>query len=370
MEFAFHLPINGVSFGQVSMGFLREAHKRNLNPNIFPVNPQNIDLSTQAISDGFKSWIEERIGKSLETHKKSTPVFKLWHLNGSMESVSEKQLLFTFYELDQPTKSEINIAKNCSRVLVSSNYAKSVFENNGLDNVSFVPLYFDADNFNRKDKQYFADDRITFNLMGKLEKRKHHGKIIKAWAKRFGREKFANGEQKYFLQCAIFNNFLKAEDNNALIGQFLEGKSYFNINFLGYMAKNDLYNDFLNSGDIAICMSGGEGWGLPEFHSVAMGKHSVVLNAHSYKDWANESNSVLVSPNGTTEVYDGMFFHKGQPFNQGNIFDFDEDEFIDGCEKAIERVKEKKLNEEGLKLQEEFTLENTFDSIMSEIEKA
>ena len=101
-----------------------------------------------------------------------------------------------------------------------------------------------------------------------------------------------------------------------------------------------------------------------------MGKHSVVLNAHSYKDWANDNNSVLVSPNGTTEVYDGMFFHKGQPFNQGNIFDFDEDEFIDGCEKAIERVKEKKLNEEGLKLQEEFTLENTFDSIMSEIEKA
>ena len=166
MEFAFHLPINGVSFGQVSMGFLREAHKRNLNPNIFPVNPQNIDLSTQTISEDFKSWIEERIGKSLETHKKSTPVFKLWHLNGSMESVSEKQLLFTFYELDQPTKSEINIAKNCSRVLVSSNYAKSVFENNGLDNVSFVPLYFDADNFKRKDKQYFADDRITFNFTG------------------------------------------------------------------------------------------------------------------------------------------------------------------------------------------------------------
>ena len=60
-----HLPANGVSFGQVSMGFPREARKRNLNPNIFPVNPQNIDWPTQAISDGFKSWIEERIGKSL-----------------------------------------------------------------------------------------------------------------------------------------------------------------------------------------------------------------------------------------------------------------------------------------------------------------
>ena len=40
------------------------------------------------------------------------------------------------------------------------------------------------------------------------------------------------------------------------------------------MAKND-YNDFLNSGDIAICMSGGLGFTGVSFCS--MGKHSVVL---------------------------------------------------------------------------------------------
>ena len=370
MEFAFNVPINGVSFGQVSMGLLREAHRRSMEPCIFPVNPQNVDLGTQSTSPEFQEWLQKCINKSLETHKRSTPVFKLWHLNGSMESVSDKQVLFTFYELDQPTKTEVNIARNCSKVLVSSNYTKSVFENNGLSNASYVPLYFDSDNFERKEKKYFSDDRITFNLMGKLEKRKHHGKTIKAWAKRFGREKFKNGEPKYWLQCAIFNNFIKPEDNNALINQYLEGKSYFNINFLGYMAKNDLYNDYVNSGDIAIAMSGGEGWGLPEFHSVAMGKHAVVLNAHSYKDWANETNSILVNPNGNEEVYDGMFFHKGNNFNQGNIYDFDDDEFIDACEKAIKKVEENRVNEEGLKLQEEFTLKRTFDSILSEIEQA
>jgi hypothetical protein len=63
------------------------------------------------------------------------------------------------------------------------------------------------------------------------------------------------------------------------------------------MQSNETYNDYLNSGDIIIAMSGGEGWGLPEFHSLALGKHGVILNAHVYKDWANEENSCLVRKN-------------------------------------------------------------------------
>jgi hypothetical protein len=107
------------------------------------------------------------------------------------------------------------------------------------------------------------------------------------------------------------------------------------------MQKNNMYNDFLNSGNIILGMSGGEGWGLPEFQSVAIGKHAVILNAHAYKEWANENNSTLVEPNGKIEAYDGMFFHKDQPFNQGNIFDFDQNDFISACEKSIEKVKPK-----------------------------
>ncbi len=54
------------------------------------------------------------------------------------------------------------------------------------------------------------------------------------------------------------------------------------------MQKNSLYNDYLNSANIILGMSGGEGWGLPEFQSVALGKHAVILNATGYKDWATE----------------------------------------------------------------------------------
>jgi glycosyltransferase involved in cell wall biosynthesis len=220
-------------------------------------------------------------------------------------------------------------------------------------------LGFDKYNFNTTNKVYFNDDRIIFNLVGKLEKRKHHKKVIQAWLKKYGNQK------NYHLQCAIYNPFLKEEDNKALINSILEGKSYFNISFLGHMQKNNMYNDFLNSANIILGMSGGEGWGLPEFHSVALGKHSVILNAHSYKDWANEKNSILVEPNKEKiSSEDGVFFRKGTKFNQGDLFDFNEDEFIDACEKAIKRVEENDVNKEGLKLQKDFTYGKTLDKIL------
>ena len=131
------------------------------------------------------------------------------------------------------------------------------------------------------------------------------------------------------------------------------------------MPKNSIYNDFLNSADIVLGMSGAEGWGLPEFQSVGLGKHAVMLNATSYKEWANKDNSIIVEPIGKTEVYDGKFFSKGTAFNQGNIFDFNDDEFIAGCEKAIERVNSDRINHEGLKIQEQFKYSDTATKLLS-----
>jgi hypothetical protein len=359
MSLALNLPINSVSFGQVSTSFLRNLYERKLEPTIFPIG-QNIDLSSQSNADEtFFKWINSTIGKSLSIHDRNNKIFKLWHINGSLESLSKEQVLFSFYELDSPTKEEVNIVKNNSLVLFSSSQAVDLFKKEGCSNVQFVPLFFDKYNFETKDKQYFSDTRIVFNLVGKLEKRKHHEKVLKLWASRFG------NNPKYSLQCSIFNPFMDPKAQSAVINNWLEGKSYFNISFLNFMQKNNAYNDYLNSANIIIGMSGGEGWGLPEFHSVAMGKHSIILNASSYKDWANKDNSVLVEPNGKIESYDGMFFHKGQPFNQGNIHDFNPKDFLDACEKAIERVESNKINQAGLQLQKDFTVDKFTDKILS-----
>jgi hypothetical protein len=354
MEYCLEVPINPVSFGQVSTALLREVKGRGLDPCIFPINPP--DLSTQKKDEDFEKWLSKNIIKAPKEHNRNNKSIKLWHLNGGMGSNSKEQILFTFYELDSPTEAEINIAKN-NTLVTSSKYSQEIFESYDIKS-NFIPLGFDSFNFKRSEKSFFEDDRITFSLCGKFEHRKHHAKVIKSWLKKFGNNK------KYYLQCSNYNTFMSQEENQKVIHELLEGKSFFNINFVGFMTSNEVYNDFLNSSNIVIGMSGGEGWGLPEFQSVAMGKHSVILNAHAHKDWANSDNSVLVSPSGKIDSHDGRFFMKGADFNQGQIFNWNEDDFISACEEAIKKVESNPLNEKGLELQKDFSYSNTLDKIL------
>lgn len=359
-EFAVQVPINSLSLGQTSIAILREMYQRGLHPCIFPIG--QVDISAQKQDEAFNQWLSNCINKSIFNHDRKNPCLKIWHLNGSLESVSEKQVLLTFYELDSPTPAEINIARNNTKVLFTNSYTTEIFVRFGLNNIDFVPLGFDKHNFNVKEKTYFNDGRITFNVAGKLEKRKAHEKIIKSWIKRFG------NKHGVFLQCAVYNQFLKPEDNQALFNQICEGKRYFNVNFLPFMQQNELFNDFLNSGDIYIGMSRGEGFDLCAFHSLALGKHGVILDAHAYQDYITSENAVCVPPCGKIEAYDNYFFKKGLPFNQGSIFEWDENQFIVACELAIERVRKNRVNKEGLKLQEQFNFSKTTDRILEIID--
>ncbi len=356
-----NLAINPVSFGQVSTALLRELYHRDRDVIISPIANQ-VDFSAQGEDPDFQKWIEESISKFTKTHKRENRIFKLWHLGQSLESFSNEQVLFSFYELDQPTPQELNIVKNNHKVLFSCSETVDVFKKLGCENVHYVPLGFDSRHFRKTNKKYFTDGRITFSVLGKFENRKNHPKIIQAWSKRFG------DDTKYALHCAIWNPFLKPEDNAQISKSLTNGRNYFNVVFSGYMQKNSQYNDFLNSSDIVIGMSGGEGWGLPEFQSVCLGKHAVILNASAYRDWATKENSVLVSPSGKRDVYDNMFFHKGHEYNQGQIYDFNEDEFIAGCEEAIKRVEANRLNEEGEKLKDKFSYDKTLDKILEHME--
>lgn len=359
-KLAFHLPLNSTSLGQVSLSILRELYRQNKDILLFPIG--NPDLATQNQDKAFFEWIEKSVRNSLKEHSKNNPIFKLWHINGSLESYSNDQILLSFYEVDSPTQVEINIVKNNKKMLLSSNYAKTIFNNVGCSNVEFIPLAFDSDHF-KVNATPQKREGIHFGLFGKLEpQRKRHIKVLQNWVKKYG------NKQGYFLNCAIFNPFLDPNVQNQIIAQALNGQRYWNINFLPYMQSNTVYNQLLNNTDIVLAMSGGEGWGLPEFQTVALGKHCVGLNAHAYKDWMNEQNSVLVNPNGKIPCYDNMFFRQGMDYNQGNIFDWDDNEFLEALDKAEAKFKISPINKEGLKLQESFTYSKMVNSIVSHLE--
>lgn len=360
MELNLELPLGAVSFGQLSYLLLHQLFERKIDVNLFPIG--QVDASTQKIDKEFGEWIQASINRANSKFNRNNPSLKIWHLSGSHNTIGENNTLLSFYECDQPTPEEINIIKNNKKVVFTNDYTVDIFKQAGCDNVSKIPLAFDKYNFYKTNKKYFWDGRISFLLPGKAElTRKRTAKVIQAWAERFGNDK------RYFLNCAVWNLFLKPEDNQKLFNDILGGKRYWNIQALPFMQNNALYCDLLNSCEICIGM-GTEGWNLPLMSHLCLGGVGVALNVAGHKEFCTNENSVLVEPSGKIEIFDQMFFHKGQKWNQGFCYDFDNQAFIHACEQAIERVKNNpKTENSGLELQKKFSPENMVNKLIEKM---
>lgn len=353
-KLVFKCPLNGVSFGNVSINLLREMHKRDMLVAHFPIGDVDIKVFDKLSSD-FRSWLSNCTNNRFNLVEKDIPTLQLWHINGSENRITPRQYLYTFYETNQPTDTEKKLVSLQEKTIFSSTYAASSFRFGGSSNVASSPVGFDPD-LHLTGKTYLPD-KIHFGLMGKLEKRKHTTRILRLWADKYG------NNYKYQLTCCINNPFMQPQQLNSIVSQALGNKTYGNINFLPFLGSNSEVNDFLNAIDIDLSgLSGAEGWNLPAFNASALGKWSIVLNSSSHVDWATSDNAILVESAGEEPVYDGVFFHAGQPFNQGTISTFKDEDVLEKMEYAESLVG--KENSEGLKLQSTFSYSRTLDSIL------
>ncbi len=352
-------PINSLSFGNVSYNILRELWRKNIDVMWFPKGGNTALESFDKIDSKFAQWLENSANNASKRIKPDMPTFQLWHLNGSQSRIGSTQNLYTFYELDQPTEQEINLAKFQSKVWFSSNYAAEAFKKHGV-NTDVLPLGFDEDFF-KTERTYLRPEVVHFGLMGKFEKRKHTEKIIKLWLKKYG------NNNNYQLSVCVTNPFFKQEEMKNILSNCLEGKRYKNINFLPHLKTNSEVNELLNAIDIDLTgLSGAEGWNLPSFNATCLGKWSIVLNETAHKDWANNTNSILVEPNGIEPCYDEKFFQKGSPFNQGNIFTWDSDVVSQAMDLAVS--KKGQINTNGELLKDKFSYSRSVDRLLKGIE--
>lgn len=347
--------INPLSFGNVSYNLLKAMYKKEMHVAFFPIS-ENLNFEAfDKIEKPFHDWVVDIAQNRFHLMDKDIPTFSQWHLNGSESRISKHQTLLTFYESDEPTPVETAIASMQDNCVFSSKHAADCFIEAGCNNVHHVPIGFD-DDFETSDEDYLPD-QIHFGLMGKFENRKNTAQILNNWAQKYG------NNDNYQLSCCISNPFFKPEDLNALISKALNNQVYSNINFIPHLKTNSEVNEFINAIDIDLTgLSGAEGWNLPSFNATALGKWSIVMNHTSHKDWANNKNCILVEPEEKVEIYDSAFFHKGTPFNQGHMHKISDEKMIDCFEKS-EKFYGKK-NNQGVKLQKEFTYEKTLTKIL------
>ena len=360
MELIVEVPINSLSFGNVSYNILRQFWRKGVNVHLFTLNNNNNFDSFDKIDKEFFKWLNESASTANLKIRKDLPSFKLWHLNGSQTRIGGNQALYTFYELDEPTDAEVNLAKLQDKVYFSSSHSANLFKEKGV-NASVIPVGFDEDIEKAKSVD-LNPEVVHFGLMGKFEKRKHTEKIIKLWLSKFG------NNNKFQLTVCVTNPFVDKEEMNKILSECLSGQRYSNINFLPYLKTNSEVNQLLKSIDIDLTgLSGAEGWNLPAFNSTCLGKWSIVLNETAHKDWATSTNSILVESDGKIPAYDGKFFVEGTPFNQGNIYTWDSDNVAECMDLAVS--KKGQINTEGEKLKEEFSYSRSVDRLLKGIEE-
>lgn len=346
-------PFNPTSIGQTSYNLFKAMIKKGEEIRLFPYQNQ-IDLSCFNVSGDDHAAIQSALDAQ---YSRSNPSLQVWHIRDSEANVGRHPSLMTFHETSEITKREFEVLQSYDTVFVSSSYTQLVFESAGLENVVHTPLGFDADSFQRIEKP--DTDVITFGLRGKVEDRKNTLRILKIWAKQYG------GNPKYRLDCSINSFFVKQDELLRMVQSVMPDKCIpWNINLLPFCQQNFAYNQALNNADIDLTgMSSCEGFNLPLYQSLALGKHAVVLNAHVHKDYCNEKNSVLVEPSGMRDASDGKFFIPGQDFNQGQWFDFDDDDFVEAMGVAESRFLTEVRNTRGEELRL-LTFENTADDIL------
>lgn len=350
----FEAPINSLSIGNVSYNLLKELDKKKELEGFLPIS--NFDFSAfRETEDKYQKYKEDILKK---THL-PLPTLKCWHIQGSEKKFTPDQYLYTFYEVDSPTEEEVSIVKSHKQVFFSSSESAQAFINAGCDNVKYIPLGFDKELLlSDEEKEWVRKpDKLHFSLIGKLEKRKNTLKIIKLWLDLYG------NKPDYHLTCLVNNPFFKPNDYQRIIDNVLGGKQYNNISFLPRLKTNVEVSLLHHAVDIDLSgLSNGEGWNLPAFNSACLGATTVVSNCSSHIDWADEANSILVEPEGKQPCYDGVFFHEGQPFNQGSYYKISDDAIVDGIERAIEKFTPERVENS---LIEKFTYEKTVKEILS-----
>lgn len=352
-------PLNTLSIGQVGIQILKELFKRKIDINLLPIG--NVDLSGYDLADDFKLWLKEKADNSLANFKNSDKTLKIWHINGSQAKISNESYIYTFHELDSLTPQEINIMQNVAGVFVACDFNAHTFKANGIKNVwKSSPGFFDY--MKEETIRPYGPQTTTWLITGKFEKRKAHLEAIKGWWEKFGKT------QSHMLHICCQNPFLppQAEAEKILLELELDHVPT-NFNFMPYAAKNADYCKILNACDIIIDMSRGESFSLPSFHCVGLGKHAIVHDATGMQAWATAKNSVLVPSTGKMDPWDGTFFHPGQPFNQGKYFTWKMDDYKNALEIVLNKKMTNPMNDEGKKIQKDFTFAATVDTILTQM---
>lgn len=276
------------------------------------------------------------------------PTIRIFHQFSQDLFCGEPHIGFPIFELDGFNEVEKHHLSQLDKVLVTSEWAKSVVEphnknthivNLGVDPVLFGPAKHKAGNI--------------FLHVGKVEVRKHSKEIVDLFAQEFKDDDvqlwlawdniFIGKEQEEWNRYAL----KKLGDKVTILPRFQDFREISNV---------------MRQADYFISLSSAEGWNMPLLEAMATGLPCIATNCTAQTEFINKENCLSVTPTQMEYAYDGMFF-KDREHRWAKI--------DNNCQAQFKRHLRSLLglsgNTAGLETARKFTWENSARQILKAI---
>lgn len=229
----------------------------------------------------------------------ATPVRFRKHQN------AKKSIGVCLFETISPPKHWIEQCNIMDEIIVASEFNKNVFETAGVRvPISVVQHCFDTNLFNNNVEHNGRYSMTTFVSIGTFKKRKNWDGLIKGFYSSFSKKDnvclLLKTDKPHLLENTIQTIKRTSEWRSKDTGPIYLDRS----NVLSF----EEIPVFMKKGDIYVCPSLGEGFGLPGMHSMALGMPLVTTKYSGVLEYAKEGLCTYIEPSGfkTQPVMDGI----------------------------------------------------------------
>ncbi len=346
-------PINKLGYGTASRHILRELHAQGNKVALFPIaRPTMNDVDFQDIVAVEAGMTNARLYNS------EAPSLRIWHQNDlAMKIGRGPSFAYPFFELETFDETEKHHLSSQDALIVSSQWAKQVVQDNGIKTPTFVaPLGVDTEIFNPSIvKQRVAGPTVFFNC-GKWEIRKGHDILIAAFNLAF------KPEDNIELRMMPTNPFLRPEQvgrwEDIYLGSELGAAG--KVKLLPRVDKHEEVAIMMGEADCGVFPARAEGWNLELLEMMAVGKYVATTNYSAHTEFCNGSNSMLLNVDELEPALDGVWF-----FGQGKWAALNEEhivflaEWMKSIHAKVQVSNNYLVNEEGAKTAQKLTWTNT-----------
>jgi glycosyltransferase involved in cell wall biosynthesis len=288
-------PINSLGYGVAAKNTARFLTKF-FDVSLFTIGNANFE------SEEEYNLFAELLHKSPMSFDPTAPCLKIFHEFRMAERVGKGDLIaYSFFELNKMNDMKRHHLSQCDKVVVASEWAKSVVEDQVKDSKVYVaPLAVDHTVFyptNRPQEKF-----IIFNC-GKWEIRKGHDIILEVFQAAFPDNKDVE------LWMMTQNPVASPEYNKKWNDYYRQD---FRVNLINRVQDHRQLAQVMNQATCGFFPSRAEGWNLELLEMMACGKPVVTTDYASHTEFCTDDNSIKFKPNKFEEAIDNTYFKGGE----------------------------------------------------------